>query len=67
MGVLKMLPNELYTVSKEEFEKLFSDPRNQLDILNIRIAFVKGEIACLMNELKSMEQRRRELIKDVLK
>lgn len=62
-----MLPNEMYTVCKEEFEKLFSDPRNQLDILNIRIAFLRAEISALIDELKSMEQRRRELIAEILK
>lgn len=62
-----MLPNEMYTVTKEEFEKLFSDPRNQLDVLNVRIEFLKCEIAVLVNELKDMEQRRRNLINEVLK
>lgn len=67
MVVLKMLPNELYTVSREEFEKLFSDPQNQLMILNTRIAFLKCEIGVMINELKSMEKRRRDLIKEILK
>lgn len=62
-----MLPNELYSVSREEFEKLFSDPRNQLDILNVRIEFLKCEIAVLVKELEYMEQRRKELIKEVLR
>ena len=62
-----MLPNEMYTVCRDEFEKLFSDPRSQLDVLNIRIAFLKCEISALMNELQSMELRRRELIKEILK
>lgn len=62
-----MLPNEMYTVCREEFEKLFSDPRNQLDVLNIRIAFLRAEISTLIDELKSMEQRRRDLIGKILK
>ena len=62
-----MLPNELYTVSREEFEKLFSDPQNQLMVLNAEIAFLKCEIGVMINELKSMEKRRRDLIKEILK
>ena len=62
-----MLPNEMYTVSREEFEKLFSDPQSQLSILNVQIEFLKSEIVVMVNDLKSMEQRRRELIKEILK
>ena len=62
-----MLPNEMCRVSKEEFEKLFSDPQSQLQILNVRIEFLRCEIGVMLNELKSMEQRRRELIREILK
>ena len=61
-----MLPNEMYTVCREEFEKLLVDPRAQLSVLNIRIEFLKVEIGLLLNELKAMESRQHELVKEVL-
>ena len=60
-----MMPNE--TVTREEFEKLFSDPRMQLSVLNLRIEFLRCEIAQLSAELQAMELRRKALIEEVLK
>lgn len=61
-----MLPNEAYTVCREEFEKLFSDPRDQLMVLNLRIEMLNAQLALLYDEVNEMKARRRELIKEVL-
>lgn len=47
----------------DEYEQLFTDQDTQLDILNLRIEFVRADILKGMSELKRLELRRRELLK----
>lgn len=62
-----MMLDEIITTARKGVEELSHDPRVQLDLLNIRIAMQQLQIYAMIDDLRELKQKRRELIREVLK
>ena len=59
--------DDLMVNARKGVEELSHDPRVQLDLLNIRIAMQQLQIYAMIDELRELKEKRRELIKGILK